>query len=223
MVDILFLFEKTGLAAQPFEALGFTTCCIDNAGPKEASNRTALTWDILEKEAEIIERFSSVKLIIGFPPCTDLAVSGARHFATKKLKNPAFQAEALHLFRSVQRIADAIGAPWCAENPRSVVATKWRKPDHHFEPFYYGGYLPEDDKHPYWPALIAPRDAYPKSTYLWSGNGFKMPPLKKVQPEPGYSRQQRLLGGKSTFTKTVRSASPRGFFTALALLTAGKI
>jgi len=223
MVDILFLFEKTGLAAQPFEQLGFKTCCIDKAKPLEAPNRVTLAWDILEKESEIIQRFKGVRLIIGFPPCTDLAVSGATHFAAKRAKDADFQIKALHLFKSVERIATAIGAPWCAENPRSVVSTMWRKPNFSFEPYHYGGYLPEDDIHPYWPAYIAPRDAYPKTTYLWAGNGFKLPPIKKVQPELGYSRQHKYLGGKSEFTKTVRSASPRGFFTALALLTKEEI
>lgn len=65
---------------------------------------------------------------------------------------------------------------------------------------------------------IAPRDAYPKKTCLWTGNGFNMPYWLPVPVEEGYSRQHKKLGGKSMCTKNIRSATPRGF--ALAVFEA---
>lgn len=123
--------------------------------------------------------FGTPDIIYAFPPCTDLAVSGA----------PAF--------------------------PRSVLSTQWRKPDHSFDPWEYGGYLPEDDVHPLFPEYINARDSYPKLTCLWTGNGFRMPEKKPVFVEKGYSKQYSRLGGKSARTKLIRSLTPRGFAIAV--------
>jgi hypothetical protein len=112
-------------------------------------------------------------------------------------------------------IAEALGVPYAIENPVSVISTFWRKPDHIFHPFEYGGYLPEDDIHPQYPEYIVARDAYPKKTCYWTGNGFVMPPKKPVPVSPGYSKQQLLLGGKSQRTKRIRSLSPRGIAAAI--------
>ncbi len=102
------------------------------------------------------------------------------------------------------------------ENPVSVLSSLWRKPDHYFNPFEYGGYLPEDDQHPLWPDHIAPRDSYTKLTSLWVGGTFVMPEKRQVEPlSPGASQQYSKLGGKSQKTKNIRSATPRGFAKAV--------
>jgi hypothetical protein len=152
--------------------------------------------------------------IMGFPPCTDLAVSGAAHFASKRERNPNFQIDAASLAKRVGDIGDAVGCPWFAENPVSVLASLWRQPDQRFHPHEFGGYLPEDDVHPRWPDYINPRDAYPKKTCLWTGGGWRMPERKPVAVAEGYSVQFHKLGGKSAKTKQIRSETPRGFAVA---------
>jgi len=220
MKRVIFLFETTGYAAKCFKERGWYTTIIDikNVGTA-ATNENAdvtLSWDILEKEQDIIELGKGAALIFGFPPCTDLAVSGARHFAAKKKRNPLFQEEAVNLARSVERIGNACNADWGLENPVSVLATMWRPPNFYFHPFQFGGYLPEDDVHPDYPQYIKPRDAYPKNTGIWHSPNFRVPKRKHVPRNMGYSAQHNKLGGKSEKTKRIRSASPRGFFTALA-------
>jgi hypothetical protein len=121
----------------------------------------------------------------------------------------------MELFMIAPRIAEYIGIPFMCENPRSMVSTLWRKPDFTFHPFQYGGYLPDDDVHPRWPKYIAPRDAYPKETGIWCGNGFIKPPFRTVWFEAGGSKQWLLLGGKSKKTKKIRSETPRGFAQAV--------
>ena len=114
-----------------------------------------------------------------------------------------------------------LGVPYFIENPVSVLATQWRKPDHRFQPYEFGGYIPLcQADHPRWPEYIAPRDAYPKKTCLWAGGGFIMPDLKPVDVAGGYSTQHLKLGGKSQRTKDIRSATPRGF--AIAVYEANK-
>jgi hypothetical protein len=171
--------------------------------------------------AATVERIISqwagkVAFLSAFPPCTDTAASGAKHFARKRAKNPGFQTNAVEHVKNCARIADRLGSvPYYIEHPVSVVSTLWRKPDEMFHPFEFGGYLPEDDEHPDYPDIILPRDAYPKRTCLWTGNGFIMPPKKAVDVPAGYSLQFKKLGGRSEKTKSIRSQTPRGFSLAV--------
>ncbi|MCZ0611769.1 DNA cytosine methyltransferase [Escherichia coli] len=156
---------------------------------------------------------------MGFPPCDDLAVSGAAWFSVKREKDPHFQVKAAYNAKIVEKLADMHNVPWMVENPVGVLSTLWRKPDFIFNPCDYGGYLPEDDKHPAFPEYIASRDAYTKKTCIWCGNGFKQPIFRPVSltDEPGNSQQHRKLGGKSKRTKMIRSLTPRGFARAVFL------
>jgi len=96
------------------------------------------------------------------------------------------------------------------------LSTMWRKPNFYFHPWHFGGYIDMDEaEHPLYPTYIAPRDAYPKKTGIWSGGGFNEPSKRPVCPEAGYSRQHLKLGGKSAKTKNIRSATPRGFARAV--------
>lgn len=153
-----------------------------------------------------------------FPVCTDMAVSGAKHFASKARINPDFQRTAAIHAVMASILAGKLGCPWYIENPVSVLSTLWRKPDHTFHPYEFGGYLPADDSHPRYADHIAPRDAYSKRTCLWTGGGFTMPATKPVDCVSfGASSQFAKLGGKSAKTKNIRSATPRGFALAVCL------
>ena len=144
-----------------------------------------------------------------------LAVSGAAHFAKKRDSNPNFQDEAMVLVKLVKLVGDGYNCPWALENPVSVISTKWRKPDFKFDPYEFGGYLPGDDTHPLYPEYIKPQDAYPKKTCIWHGNGFIEPEKRPVDVDDGYSDQHKKLGGRSLKTKNIRSATPRGFASAV--------
>ena len=70
-------------------------------------------------------------LLIGHPPCTHLAVSGARWFKDKKRE----QVEALDFVRALM---DAPIAKIAIENPISVISSKIRKPDQIIQPWQFG-------------------------------------------------------------------------------------
>ncbi len=159
---------------------------------------------------------NNVVFAMAFPVCTDMAVSGAAHFAWKAEADPLFQEKAASYAIECAVLFDDLDCPYFIENPVSVLSTLWRKPDHTFHPYEYGGYIPYgEEQHPKWPEYIAPSDAYPKKTCLWTGNGFKMPVKCSVEPHKGYSTQHLKLGGKSMKTKNIRSATPRGFARAV--------
>jgi len=70
-------------------------------------------------------------LMIAHPPCTHLAVSGARWFKDKQKE----QAEAIAF---VMALADAPIPRIVIENPVSVLSTRWRKPDQTIHPWQFG-------------------------------------------------------------------------------------
>ena len=89
-------------------------------------------------------------MIIAFPPCTYLTVTGNRWFNYKKYGNKAIQRmldrnDAIKFFMT---IANADCDKIAIENPVGIMSTKWRKPDQIIQPFEFG-------------------DAYEKRTCLW--------------------------------------------------------
>lgn len=72
-------------------------------------------------------------LIIAHPPCTHLAVSGARHFAKKRADGR--QQQGIDFFMQVANI----NVPKLAiENPIGIMSTIYRKPDQIIQPYEYG-------------------------------------------------------------------------------------
>jgi len=72
-------------------------------------------------------------MIIAFPPCTHLAVSGARWFKEKRADGR--QQQAVDFFMS---IANAECDRIAIENPIGIMSTKWRKPDQIIQPWQFG-------------------------------------------------------------------------------------
>jgi hypothetical protein len=70
-------------------------------------------------------------LMIAHPPCTHLAVSGARWFKDKQVE----QAEALGF---VRQLLDAPIERIALENPVSVISSRIRKPDQIIQPWQFG-------------------------------------------------------------------------------------
>ena len=70
-------------------------------------------------------------LLIAFPPCTDLASSGARWFKEKKVQQEG-------AIEFVKKIASAPVPRIAIENPIGVLSTKWRKPDQIIQPWQFG-------------------------------------------------------------------------------------
>lgn len=72
-------------------------------------------------------------LMVAHPPCTDLAVSGARHFPAKRADGR--QQRALEF---VQALLDAPIERIALENPVSVISSAIRKPDQIIQPWMFG-------------------------------------------------------------------------------------
>lgn len=70
-------------------------------------------------------------LMIAHPPCTHLAVSGARWFKDKQRE----QALALEF---VHALANAPIPHIAIENPISILSSRWRRPDQIIQPWQFG-------------------------------------------------------------------------------------
>jgi hypothetical protein len=122
-VKVLVACEYSGIVRDAFIASGHQamSCDLlptDKDGPHHQGNVLEILddgWD----------------LMIAHPPCTHLAVSGARWFKHKKQQ----QLEALNF---VQQLLEAPIPKIALENPISIISSKIRKPDQVIQPWQFG-------------------------------------------------------------------------------------
>ena len=226
---VISLYDFTGEAVRPWALAGYECHIYDIQHPygphkqrvgSKGGSITTHRKDLHRTETfeGLLREYEGKPVVfgMGFPVCTDMAVSGAAHFKRKAEANPSFQIDAVGYAVDCGDFFEALGVPYFIENPVSVLATQWRKPDYNFHPYQYGEYLDDHEAvHPRWPDYIADRDAYTKKTCLWTGGGFVMPVKIPTCKPTGYSTQHLKLGGKSQRTKDIRSATPRGFAKAI--------
>jgi len=198
---VLSLFDYTGIMVEPWGESGATCVCVDiqhSDEPLPAILESGTVYKIGCSVSDIAQHLPSnfcPDIIFGFPPCTDLAVSGARWFSDKRASNPRFQDDAVALCRQVETLGNLYGVPWFAENPVSVLSTLWRKSNHWFHPWMFADLEPEDN--------------YTKRTHIWCGNGFMMPAGLSEPIGVPDSRIHRAPPGPNR--ANFRSATPRGF------------
>jgi hypothetical protein len=72
-------------------------------------------------------------MMIAFPPCTHLAVSGAAHFEKKRADGR--QQEGIDFF---MRLINAPIEKIAIENPVGIMSKIYRKPDQIIQPYYFG-------------------------------------------------------------------------------------
>ena len=125
MAKVLIACEYSGTVRDAFIAMGHDamSCDLlptDVPGPHYQGN----VFDVINDGWD---------LMIAHPPCTHLAVSGAKHFAAKKASG--VQDEALAF---VQALLNAPIKHIALENPISIISSKIRKPDQIIQPWQFG-------------------------------------------------------------------------------------
>jgi len=70
--------------------------------------------------------------VIAFPPCTDLASSGARWFKEKQMDGR--QQKSIDFFLAFTKLK----IPFAIENPIGIMSTHYRKPDQIIQPWQFG-------------------------------------------------------------------------------------
>ena len=124
-------------------------------------------------------------MILAFPPCTHLAVSGARYFEQKR--KDGRQQAAIDFF---MRFANADCPKIAIENPVGIMSTVWKKPDQIIQPWQFGH--GETKKTCLWlkglPPLISTEIVEGREQRIW-----KMPPSEdraknRAKTFPGIAR-----------------------------------
>lgn len=143
-MKVLCACEESQAVTKAFRALGHEAYSCDlqecSGGHPE--------WHHMGDVTEILSR--GWDMIIAFPPCTHLAVSGARHFEAKR--KDGRQQGAIDFF---MLLANAPCDKIAIENPVGIMSSVWRKPDQIIQPWQFG-------------------DPFTKSTCLWLKG---LPPL----------------------------------------------
>lgn len=157
----LFLYDRSTIMAKPWADAGFECWCVDiqHQGDNREGNIRRIGADMRWWYPPAV----NYVFAFAFPPCTHLAVSGARWFQAKGL--PCL-AEGIELVERGRAICEATGAPWGLENPVSVLSSHMGKPDYSFNPCDYG-------------------DPYTKKTCLWTGGGICDAAQKQSRADPG--------------------------------------
>lgn len=185
MKTLISLYDYTGNWSRPYKEYGWNVIQIDIKHGIDVFN-----WNF--------EGLKNVKGILIAQPCTDYALSGARHFKAKDLDGRT--SESQKLVAKTKEIIDYFNPDfWCLENPKSRIhkLNKWLgEVKYKFNPCDFAGYGFENER-------------YNKETWLWGKfNNLVKKRLEPIQRDfPGFTD----LGGKSERTKELRSITPLGF------------
>ncbi len=147
---MLSCYDHSTVMAQPWAEAGYICYCIDMAhepGETRDGNIVRVGADVRKWRPLLYLPWSFGAF---FPPCTHLAVSGARWFQGKGLRALS---QAIELVAEAAEMAESLKCPYLIENPVSTLASYWRNPDYSFDPCDYG-------------------DPYTKKTCLWTGGAL---------------------------------------------------
>lgn len=155
MKRVLIACEYSGTVREAFRKRGFDAWSCDLL-PTEIPGQH-IQGDVLKILGD------GWDLIIAHPPCTHLAVSGARHFEVKRADGR--QQEAIEFFMAM---VNAPARHVAVENPVCIMSSIYRKADQTIQPWMFG-------------------HGETKATCLWLKN---LPRLKPTNIVPG--REQRI-------------------------------
>ena len=202
MKYVLSLCDYTGIMVEPWIDAGYGVIIVDLQHPAgDGFTRTKNGYPVRYFGGDVrkfLPPLQGYAAVFAFPPCTNLAVSGARWFREKGLDALC---DSLSIVEWCRKICEWSGAPWMLENPVSTISSYWRKPDYMFDPCEYAGYLPDPSP-----------EAYTKKTCVWTGGGFTMPEKKPVEPVLG-SMMHKLPPSEDR--GNLRSVTPSGFARAV--------
>jgi site-specific DNA-cytosine methylase len=153
-VRVLVACEFSGVVRDAFLDAGHQALSVD-LEPSESDRGKHWQADVFAAIDRLYELGQPPDALLAFPPCTHLAVSGARWFKDKQQE----QAEALAF---VQALMDAPIERIAIENPISVISSRIRKPDQIIQPWMFG-------------------HGETKATCLWLKNLPKLEPTEIVE------------------------------------------
>ena len=125
-LKVLVLCEFSGIVREAFAELGHDAWSLDILPSEQGGKHIQL-------KAQLMPRawYKQFDLLIAHPPCTHLAVSGARWWKDK-------QSEQMEALTFVRWIFDLPVPRLALENPVSIISSAIRKPDQIIQPWQFG-------------------------------------------------------------------------------------
>lgn len=127
MSKVLIACEESQTVTKEMRALGIEAYSCDT----EPCSGGHPEWHLQQDVIPLLKE--SWDMVIAFPPCTDLAVSGARHFAAKKADGR--QQKSIDFFMA---FANCSAPKFAIENPVGIMSNIWRKPNQIIHPWMFG-------------------------------------------------------------------------------------
>jgi hypothetical protein len=158
---ILVACEESQAVTKQFRALGHEAYSCDIL-PESGGHPE---WHLQQDVTKLLKQ--QWDLIIAFPPCTYLTVTGNRWFNVEKygdkaLKRIEDRKDAINFF---MLFANANADHVAIENPVGIMSTEWRKPNQIINPFQFG-------------------DPFEKKTCLWLKGLPELTATNIVEPAP---------------------------------------
>lgn len=125
---VLIACEFSGVVRRAFRERGHDAWSCDLL-PAEDADKHHIQGDIASSEMDLLH--DGWDLMIAHPPCTHIAVSGARWFKEKI-------GEQLVALEFMRNLLEAAVPKIAVENPVGVFSTWWRKPDQIIQPWQFG-------------------------------------------------------------------------------------
>ncbi len=159
---ILIACEESQVVTTEFRKLGFYNTFSCDLLPTSGLHPE---WHLQQDVTELLKQ--KWDMIVAFPPCTYLTVTGNRWFNIDRYGEKAVQRhkdreEAIKFFLM---FANAECDYIAIENPVGIMSSEWRKPDQIINPYEFG-------------------DPYEKKTCLWLKGLPPLTPTNVVKPEP---------------------------------------
>lgn len=126
-MKILVACEESQAVTIEFRKLGFEAYSCD----LQECSGSHPEWHIQCSIKEVIH-YDNWTACIAFPPCTDLAVSGARWFKEKQMYGR--QQKSIDFFMWFTKLP----IPFAIENPIGIMSNLYRKPDQIIQPWMFG-------------------------------------------------------------------------------------
>ena len=191
-MKVLIACEHSGTIRSAFRSFGHDAWSID-LKPDDFNSKYHIQDDIITSGVFT----ESWDLMIAHPPCTHLAVSGARWFKDKVHEQKNAIEFARYLFNAPVSMI-------CLENPVSILSTAIRKPDQIVHPWMFGD--PFTKRTCLWLKnlpLLKPTNIVSKGEFVIHANGKRMPAWYNL--------------GQSKARSTIRSKTFEGMAQAMAL------
>ena len=139
-------------------------------------------------------------IMIAFPPCTHLAVSGAAWFEEKR--KDGRQQQGIDFFMALTK---SNIPKWCIENPIGIMSKIYRKPNQIIQPYYFGDNVKKSTC--LWLFNLSPLYHSKNDDLFNCSTNYVEPDIKRYKSAKSKSKYRNYSGNAAKWFKTKEERS----------------